>query len=175
MNLLNDPIETVLLVAVLIASVVAGTQTVRLHHEKAAHAEDVRQWDKERGDAAQQYSKALETYRIEEQRRIDAQTKVIQDAQIKTQQAAADAARADSERDRLRQQVSAYAKASRAAKDTSTANGSTDAADPIGVLADLFGLADERAGKLASYADQLRTAGEACQASYNSLNDSSKR
>ena len=41
--------------------------------------------------------------------------------------------------------------------------------DPIGVLADVLGRADARAGILAEQADRLRIAGESCERSYDAL------
>lgn len=55
-----------------------------------------------------------------------------------------------------------------AARAASAAGGET-AGDPIGVLADVLGRADERAGVLAGYADEARTAGLACERSYDAL------
>ena len=52
---------------------------------------------------------------------------------------------------------------------TSAAGASAPAADPIGMLADVLGRADARAGKLAEYADRARIAGDACVSAYESL------
>lgn len=67
---------------------------------------------------------------------------------------------------RLRKQLAAYVHAGRAA---SAAEGSPPAGDPIGVLADVLGRADQRAGELAEYADSARNAGITCERAYTAL------
>jgi uncharacterized iron-regulated membrane protein len=81
-----------------------------------------------------------------------------------------DAARADVAAGELRDQLALYVAAVRDAPGN-TAVGcqreTTDAA--IGVLAELFRRADDRAGALAKFADSSRAAGLKCQADYQSL------
>jgi hypothetical protein len=81
---------------------------------------------------------------------------------------AADAAAAA---DRLRQQLAAYVAAGRAASPhPGAAAGGAPAADALGVLAELLGRIDARAGILAEVADAARLAGEHCVRSYEALN-----
>lgn len=81
-------------------------------------------------------------------------------ARLRIDRAAADAASRD-----LRVRLAGAVAAARAA----SAAGGEAAGDPIGVLADVLGRADERAGVLAGYADQTRAAGLACERSYEAL------
>ncbi|HWH74950.1 MAG TPA: DUF2514 family protein [Methylibium sp.] len=111
---------------------------------------------------AQAQAAAAETARrittIEEARRA---------AELRTHQALADAAAAGAARDRLRQQLDAYVRAARA--DPAAAGGSAPAGDAIGVLADVLGRADARAGELAAAADAARGAGQLCERAYDAL------
>jgi len=65
----------------------------------------------------------------------------------------------------LRVRLAAAVAAARAAP----AGGGEAAGDPIGVLADVFQRADDRAAVLAAYADSARAAGLACERSYEAL------
>lgn len=83
---------------------------------------------------------------------------------------AADAARARAAADGLRKQLADYAAAWRDAGRSASAAGNGQAAgDPIGVLAELLGRIDERAGVLAQVADDARAAGQQCERSYDAL------
>jgi hypothetical protein len=71
---------------------------------------------------------------------------------------------------RLREWADERAATARAAACDPTASGNRPAAgDPAGVLADVLGRADERAGLLAEYADRARIAGQQCEAAYDAL------
>lgn len=94
---------------------------------------------------------------------------IAHDAQLQAGAASAAAARAATERDAFRVRLNAYLSASRGAQPAAAASGSTPAADPLGVLADVLGRADDRAKVLAAYADQSRIAGLACERSYDAL------
>jgi hypothetical protein len=59
------------------------------------------------------------------------------------------------------------------APDTAPASSSASTEDPAILLADVLSRLDARAGRLAEYADQARTAGELCARSYDALNASS--
>ncbi|MEX3556616.1 MAG: DUF2514 family protein [Burkholderia gladioli] len=109
---------------------------------------------------------AVNAARVEEQRRTAAQQEIADEASKQRNVARADAATAASAADGLRRQVAALV--SRARHSTPAA-GSAPADDPIGVLADVLGRADERAGELAAYADRARIAGQACERSYDAL------
>ncbi|MGW8408442.1 DUF2514 family protein, partial [Streptomyces albidoflavus] len=80
--------------------------------------------------------------------------------------AVADAAAAGGAADGLRKQVAALIAEVRRAGATS---GSTTAGDPLDLLADLFGRADERAGELARIADERGIAGRQCERAYDAL------
>jgi hypothetical protein len=51
---------------------------------------------------------------------------------------------------------------------------STPGADPIGVLADVLGRADQRAGELAAIADRSRVRGLSCEAAYDAAYEALK-
>lgn len=81
-------------------------------------------------------------------------------ARLRIDRADADAAGRD-----LRVRLATAVAAARAAP----AGGSEAAGDPIGVLADVFQRADDRAAVLADFADRSRVAGLACERSYDAL------
>jgi len=121
-------------------------------------------------DAARAQVKAVDDARIEEQRRVTAQTEVTNAARKEADAAWADARAADGAADRLRGRIAQLLIAARAApKDSPAAGGSPATDDPIGMLADVLQRADRRAGILAEYADAARIAGQACERSYDSL------
>jgi hypothetical protein len=114
-------------------------------------------WDKEKlSQMAANESESL--------RRVDAQKEVQREAQKSIDRLRADAGLAGAAAERLRQRTAAVVAAGSA-----TAAGSSATDDPIGVLALVFGRADDRAGILAAYADQARAAGLACESAYRSL------
>lgn len=80
--------------------------------------------------------------------------------------AAADRDRAAAVAGQLRNRLAALA-AQRANPPAVGQRPATD--DPIGVLADVLGRADNRAGILASYADAARIAGQQCERDYDAL------
>lgn len=81
-------------------------------------------------------------------------------ARLRIDRAAADAAGRD-----LRVRLAAAVAAARAAPP----GGGEAADDPIGVLADVFQRADDRAAVLADFADRSRLAGLACERAYEAL------
>ena len=100
--------------------------------------------------------------------RILKEQEIAQDEQAKEiQRNAAAAARADAVASSLRNQLAKYVAAnSGRANCTASATGQQQGeqgADPIVVLADLFGRASQRAGELASLADTLRTVAVGCE------------
>lgn len=107
--------------------------------------------------------------RTEEQRRNAAVAKEATSAQ--TQTAALDAslpaARAAS--DGVRDAATDAASRARASACPAVASARQPGEDPIGLLVDVLGRADKRAGELAEYADRLRIAGIACERSYDAL------
>lgn len=141
------------------------------HHQRDIGRTEVRaEWAAERArqvavDQAATVANAKET-----QRRLERQ-KENQDAQDKELAAArADAGRNLAAADQLRNDNAAAAQRWRAALDHSAAGSDCQAAgDAIGVLADVLGRADRRAGILASYADAARAAGLKCERDYDAL------
>ncbi|MDN7879324.1 DUF2514 family protein [Burkholderia aenigmatica] len=109
---------------------------------------------------------AVAAARTEEQRRTAAQQESADHAAKERDQALADAAAANVAADGLRKQLAVYVE--RARHPAATA-GSTSAGDPIGVLADVLGGVDDRAGELAAYADAARIAGQQCERDYDAL------
>jgi hypothetical protein len=91
-------------------------------------------------------------------------------AHAQTQAARRDAAAADAVAGRLREHLARLAAtASPLASDPSAAPGGPPAAGTGLVLAKLLGRADDRAGELASHADQARIAGLACERAYDEV------
>lgn len=117
-----------------------------------------------RGTVAESGRLAERAQRTQEQiwrSRVDG---VIQDGQQKIAAARADADRAGGAAHQLQQQLTAYRAAVRAASAAPTAaEGGAPAADPLDLLADLFGQADARAGDLARIADERGAAGAICE------------
>ncbi|MFS8930933.1 DUF2514 family protein [Cupriavidus taiwanensis] len=126
---------------------------------------------RERRDQAVAQVKAVEDARREEQRRTTAQTEIANAAIQKANAAQADARAADTARRELLARVTALANASRRPGDSGAGGGGAAAADAIHLLADVFGRADARAGELAQFADAVHVAGQACERSYDALND----
>lgn len=113
---------------------------------------------------------ASETYRTEEQRRVQRAADVIKEAKHEAELAKSAADGARSERDRLRAELAtATSRARAAARDSTPGPGGPPAPDFIGLLGRLFSEADDLAGELAQAADGSRTAGLACERQYDSL------
>lgn len=124
-------------------------------------------WHQHRADATRHQAEllhAVQAARAEEQRRTTEQTEIANDATKKADAARADARAAAVTADRLRQRLAQLV----AGNPGATAPGSPTG-DAIGVLADVLGRADKRAGILADYADAARIAGQACEQSYGAL------
>ena len=110
--------------------------------------------------------------RAKEQARQLSINKAIQDGQRTIDQATADAAAARASADSLRGAVDALANklaASQAGSHSCTAAASAAATRAALVFADLFKLADERAGNMAVYADQSHGRGVTCEQAYDGL------
>lgn len=94
------------------------------------------------------------------------------EAERKLTVARADAAIADAAAGRLRDRVAALIRQAReAAASPAIASGGTATDDPIGVLADVLGRADARAGLLAAEADKRGIAGQLCEQAYDALSN----
>jgi len=141
-----------------------GLQTKRLADQRADTAAartelaELRATAAESGRLAERAQRTLEqTWRI----RVDG---VIKDGQKQLAAAQADAATAVDAAHELHTQLAAYRAAVRAASAApAAATGGPPAADPLDLLADLFGRADARAGELARIADDRGAAGAICQ------------
>ncbi|HDR8930423.1 TPA: DUF2514 family protein [Burkholderia vietnamiensis] len=119
-----------------------------------------------RAEAARAQTEAVEAARTEEQRRTAAQQEIAENAAKERDQASADAAAAASAADGLRKQVAVLVEH---ARHPATTAGSAPAGDPLDLLADVLGRADQRAGELAEYADRARIAGQQCERDYDAL------
>jgi len=157
------------LAGILLAS---GAYIAGAHVQKGA---DERAFDAERTrlalSAVVDQVKAVDRARAEEQRRTEAQTEIANVAKQDADVARADARAAGDAADRLRQRVDQLLTAARSAKDPGPAVSSPGqpSGDPLDVLVDVLGRSDRTSGILASYADQLKIAGLACERSYDAL------
>nr|AER23933.1 hypothetical protein var055 [Variovorax sp. HH01] len=141
-----------------------GLQTVRLADQRAETAAARKDLADYRATAAESGRLAERAARNTEQTwrsRVDG---VIQDGREQVATARADAATAAAGQRRLRDQLAVYRAAVRAATAApAAATGGAPAADPLDLLADLFGRADARAGELARIADERGAAGATCE------------
>lgn len=113
-------------------------------------------------------AQATQAAREEEQRRIQEVENVRAQAQSEIDAARTAAARADDTAGRLRVELARIRSAASAA---AAAHGgpSEPGADPVSVLAGLLERLEQDGRAIAGYADQLRVAGLACEASYDAL------
>ncbi|WP_122846327.1 DUF2514 domain-containing protein [Pseudomonas viridiflava] len=127
-------------------------------------------WSDQDSTQAQAVATTTTEYRTEEQRRQKAANQVANDARQEQAVAIADATGADAAGDRLRNEAGKLAaSASCVPSNSGIADRGKNATRAAMVLSDLLSRADARAGDLARYADQLRVAGQACEAASNSL------
>ncbi|MBB2918116.1 DUF2514 family protein [Cupriavidus alkaliphilus] len=124
--------------------------------------------EKQRADTNAAKVIELDDARREDQRRIEKQSEIANEATKQRNVALEDARAAGRIAEQLRARLAAYV-AERRADGAATAGGSPPAADPIGVLVDVLGRCDRRAGILAEYADAARIAGHACEQAYDAL------
>jgi hypothetical protein len=89
-------------------------------------------------------------------------------ATLQGQRDRAAAAGAAAAADRLRARIAAVEAAGRAA-DPPASGGSAPAGEATRMLSDVLGQCVDRVRRLADYADQARTAGQACERSYDAL------
>lgn len=148
----------------------AGLQTVRLANEKRAHADTQVAHSRKLIAMADAAITGEQVARAEEQRRQEALQEIVHDTQKALSKVRSDAAAAESVAQRLRGQLATLtARGREGGGDPSPGPGSPPAGDSIGVLADVLGRADRRAGILAEHADSARTAGHACERAYDAL------
>lgn len=148
----------------------AGVQTVRLAKAETALAQEQRDREAERGAAKDAAIQEAHDNAKESQRRLDRQqeNQLAQDRKLAI--ARADAQRNAAAADQLRDQNATAARQwSAALGDSPTQRECASAGDAIGVLADVLGRVDRRAGILASHADAARAAGLKCEADYDAL------
>lgn len=165
------PLWVKALIVAAIVSAVLGACAWFVHVQRdIGRAEVQARWDAERGRQASAALAEAQNNATETQRRLTAQ-KEIQDAHDKDlARAQADAARAAAAAGRLRDDLAAFtAAACRSAGDTAAQCDGKTARASIGVLAELFRRADERAGVLAEYAGRARAAGIQCSREYDAL------
>lgn len=108
---------------------------------------------------------AVQQVQAEYERQTKAQTEIMNEATQKAEQARIAAHTANAAAVRLRKRIADLVAANSAA-----ASSSAPAGDAIGVLADVLGRIDQRAGELAAYADSARIAGQACERAHDALN-----
>lgn len=123
-------------------------------------------------EAARQQLELDRLTREEEQRRQLAINEVTEHAEDRINRAQADAAAAHAAADGVRDaadRLAARLAAAEAQRGACSAAAGQAAASSARVLADVLKRADERAGKLAAYADRVSTAGAACEAAYDAV------
>lgn len=138
-------------------------QAERLAHQtsKAQYADQVAAAERQRAD--------------EEAKRRKAEQELTREQEAHGEEVAALRVDLDRARDRAAVEsgrvrdaaASAAARARAQCADPTAADLGTPAGDPIGVLADVLGRADERAGILADLADRRYIAGRACEREYD--------
>lgn len=134
----------------------AAEARAALSADRQKHADDAR--------AETDRQRKIEADRQAENERIK------DEARNQVASAEADARRAADGADGLRREVARLLAARRAAgANPAPAAGSPTGSDPLDLLADLFGRADDRAGALAEIADRSRIAGSACERRYDAL------
>lgn len=156
--------------AIALALGAAGVQTVRLAGEKQDFADARAEWADTRAESSRIRAKAESVEREKENRFQQEKDNAILEANAKHDRVAADLVRAKRAAASLRDETaSTVERAREACKGAELGAGGPPAEDPIGMLADVLGRLDRRAGVLAEYADAARIAGQACERSYDSL------
>jgi len=154
------------------ALMIAGLQTYRLALEQGAHAGTLRQHAEQVRKQEQQAREAVTKARAEDARRYANLMEIATNAQTELERARADAAGAADAAVRLRQRIAALAAARCPAPGNTSPSGSSAPADPAGdLLADVQRRLDDAASDLAGFADRARTAGAACERSYDALTE----
>jgi hypothetical protein len=147
-------------------------QTVRLHAAQLDAANTRTKNAQTLQHIADLTAKALRAVRAQEARWAADQERNARETATQIAAANADAASARRASDGLRQRIAALvADARRATANPSPAPAIEAAGDPIGVLADVLGRADQRAGILAAYADAARISGQSCERDYDALTE----
>jgi hypothetical protein len=155
-------------------AVLAITAAAWLHgdrHGLAAGRDEVTsRWNAERAAQAGAAASASEAARFEETRRATAAQEIARAAKAQIDRAHADAVRAATAADGLRQRAAAIAATcGRPAGDPAATPGGQAATGAGPVLADVLGRLEEAGRRLAATADERGAAGRACEASYDAL------
>lgn len=159
-------------VAVVLAALLGllAWQTMRLAAAEKATAEARTDLANFKAAAAETTAVALRAQLKRHEQITTDQRKALDAASTESLAAQADSAGARAAADGLRAQVARFAAAARAAlQRADAAERGAAGADPIGVLADVLGRADARAGQLAEIADRARISGRLCERSYDAL------
>lgn len=141
-------------------------------HEKVGADRVQLLWDADTKARLAAAIKAQADNAAETLRRLTDQQKATDEALKQRDAALADLAAAGTRDRQLRSQLALYVAAARnsgAGCNPTPAGAGAPAEDPAGVLADLFGRADDRAGILAAALDASRIAGQACERAYDAL------
>lgn len=148
-----------------------GAQTLRLANARAELATARAGYAEERTKAAEAAAKVLAEYRAREQGILTDHERVEREAIAKLAALDADLGRTRAAAGSLRGARDAAVAAGRAAAACGSASqpGGATGGDSIGVLADVLGRADERAGIVAEFADRTRIAHEACISEYGAV------
>lgn len=159
----------VMLIALAIGGV-AGWRTASSRADARVAAVQSK-WDAERAATAIAARAAEADARRVEQRRQDQVDEVTKNAQAQIDQAHAAVAAANRAADGLRRELSAFTARHRSAGHPGAPGSGPgqQGADPLDLLAELFARSDAASGELASYADRIRIAGQACERSYDAL------
>jgi septal ring factor EnvC (AmiA/AmiB activator) len=139
-----------------------------LNMERTAHADTRSTYAAQVANAERVAREQSEKHRATEQEMRDAQE--THAAEVKALHLNLDRARNRAAVESRRVQDAAHAAAERAraqCENTSASDMGASTGDPIGVLANVLGLADERAGILADIAEQRGIAGRACEREYD--------
>lgn len=158
--------------ALVVVAAALSVQQLRISHLKAQHARTLQGLAEKTAKAQTEITRYIEAVG-----RYDRQTRQAMDEQERKAREenealgrAADAERAGRLRSDklLAQRTRDFQSLARSA---ATAAEREATADAIGVLADVLGRADERAGILAAAADQARARGGACERAYDTVAD----
>lgn len=162
---------TRVLVCLLLAALAWGTWAeIRVARAKTSIAQAEQALQAEKRDRAEKFAQAVEKARAEDAATIASQAKALKVNHDQIQALRADVGRLRSVTGGLRDDLARIrADAAAAASDPSASAASKAAATAGAVLAELLDRCSERRAELARYADEARTAGALCVATYDAL------
>lgn len=147
-----------------------GIQTVRLANEEAATAGITAQLERERRQAAEAQKTASEEYRKKEAQFQNDKEQIQNDAKKQLARAESGRRAAVDAGDSLRDKLTGYqCPASAPAEGPTPGPGSPATGSTADLRALVLGRLDRAAEEIAGFADQSRTAGQACERSYDSV------